>query len=240
MTGRSIVLEIATGAGPARVDLDIVAGDQLLVIGHGAGGEVSAPDLLAVRQACLARGISVARVTQPYRVAGRRAPPAAAVLDRAWTEVCQVLRRRTALTSKAVFFGGRSSGARVACRCATAAAAGGPGGGPAGRQLAGVLALAFPVHPPGKPEKSRLAELLSVPVPVLVIQGDRDPFGHPGPVPPPGLAEPSGRTRLSGESAALWTVATVRGDHSLRQSAPEVGQLVADWIGCIGLRSNLN
>jgi predicted alpha/beta-hydrolase family hydrolase len=180
-------LMVDTPSGPAQVDLDRPARGVrgLLVLGHGAGGGVDAPDLLAVRDAALDLGMAVARVTQPYRVAGRRAPVPAARLDQAWITVLADLRRKRGLARVPLVVGGRSSGARVACRTATVCGAD------------AVVALAFPVHPPGKPDRSRLDELDAVTVPVLVIQGDRDPFGMP----------PRRRGRR---------VVTVAGDHSLR------------------------
>ncbi|MEV4480583.1 alpha/beta hydrolase family protein [Micromonospora coxensis] len=164
--------ELDTPRGPARVQTDLPAGPPvaLLVLGHGAGGDVDAPDLVAVRDAVVGAGVAVARVTQPYRVAGRRAPAPAGHLDEAWTAVLSVLRGR--FPGVPLLVGGRSSGARVACRSATAVGA------------AGVVALAFPLHPPGRPERSRAAEL-STGLPTLVVNGDRDPFGVPaaqGPV----------------------------------------------------------
>jgi hypothetical protein len=139
----------------------------LLVLGHGAGGDVDVPDLTAVREAVLGAGVAVARVTQPYRVAGRRSPPAAPHLDQAWTAVLAALRAdRPDLAGVPLVAGGRSSGARVACRTATTTGA------------AGVVALAFPLHPPGRPERTRAAELATG-VPTLVVNGDRDPFGVP-------------------------------------------------------------
>lgn len=201
-------LTIATPVGPASVDLDTAADARtLLVIGHGAGGSVQAPDLLAVRDACLASGISVARVTQPYRLAGRRTPPPAASLDAAWRAVIVSLGRRKATSGLNFVYGGRSSGARVACR-ASADELVRP-------RPVGVLALAFPLHPPGKPEKSRLPELAGVPVPVLVVQGLSDPFGMPEPAP--------GRT-----------VAQLPGDHALKGQAGRVGELAAQWISTLG------
>ena len=168
-------LTIATPAGDAGVTLEQATGARrLLVVGHGAGGSVHTPDLVAIRNACLAAGISVARVTQPYRLAG---------LD--------------------FVYAGRSSGARVACRTAADPAV-------TPRPIA-VVAVAFPVHPPGRPEKSRLSELAGVPQPVLVVQGRSDPFGMPEPAP--------GRT-----------VRQVAGDHSLKGSAAEAGRLVAEWL----------
>jgi predicted alpha/beta-hydrolase family hydrolase len=123
---------------------------------------VDAPDLLAVRDAALAASVEVARITQPYRVAGRRAPAPAGQLDTAWIEVLSTL----ATKGRPLIIGGRSSGARVACRTALAVGA------------VGVIALAFPLHPPGRPDRSRAAELATG-VPTLVVNGDRDPFGIP-------------------------------------------------------------
>ncbi|GIJ42906.1 alpha/beta hydrolase family protein [Micromonospora andamanensis] len=157
---------IDTPRGPARVDTDHPSGPPraLLVLGHGAGGGVDAPDLIGLRDAAVPAGLVVARVTQPYRVAGRRAPAPAGHLDEAWSAVLAVLRLRHPGVPLVV--GGRSSGARVACRTATAVAA------------VGVVALAFPLHPPGRPERSRAGELMTG-LPTLVVNGDRDPFGVP-------------------------------------------------------------
>ena len=137
--------------------------------------------------AALAAGVHVAQVEQPYRVAGRRAPAPAAQLDAAWLAVVAAVR--AALPGLPVLVGGRSSGARVACRTASAVGA------------VAVLCLAFPVHPPGRPEKDRLAELAEPTVPVLVVQGERDPFGRPPPAP--------GRE-----------VVLLAGDHSLKAGSP--------------------
>ena len=158
--------EIETPRGPAAVRITEPAGHavSLLVLGHGAGGGVDAPDLAALHDAAVAASVLVALVTQPYRVAGRRAPAPAAQLDEAWTAVL----RQLGVPDLPLIVGGRSSGARVACRTATALGA------------AGVLCLAFPLHPPGKPEKTRVAEL-PADLPTLVLNGDRDPFGVPAP-----------------------------------------------------------
>jgi predicted alpha/beta-hydrolase family hydrolase len=200
-------LTVATPAGEAQVALDLVPGaSRLLVIGHGAGGSVQSPDLLAVRTACLAAGISVARVTQPYRLAGRRTPPAAPILDGAWAAVVATLGRRKALAGCEFIYAGRSSGARVACRTAADPAV-------LPRPIA-VVAVAFPLHPPGRPDKSRLPELAGVPQPVLVVQGRSDPFGMPEPAP--------GRT-----------VHQVAGNHSLKGSTAEAGRLVVDWLAAL-------
>ncbi len=171
-----------------------------LVLGHGAGGGLGAPDLGAATRAAQGTGFSVALVEQPYRVAGRRSPAPARALDAAWLDVLAQLRE-VSLPGLPLVVGGRSAGARVACRTADATGA------------AAVLCLAFPLHPPGRandPSKSRLLELDAVRVPVLVIQGERDPFGMP--------PEAPGRQ-----------VVRVPGDHSLRNSAP-VEAAVAAWL----------
>ncbi|MEW2358497.1 alpha/beta family hydrolase [Spirillospora sp. NPDC029432] len=159
-------MEIVTALGPAEVTLDEpVDPEFLLVLTHGSNGGVDAPDLLAVRAVALGLGGAVARVLQPFRAAGRRAPGAPAKQDAAWLEVVAALRERFGPVP--LVQGGRSNGARVACRTAAAAGA------------AGVVALAFPLHPPGKPEKSRVDELRGAGVEVLVVSGERDPFGIP-------------------------------------------------------------
>ncbi len=158
---------LATQHGDARVLVDQpakrVKGTALLF--HGAGGDTTAPVLLAVRDALLADGWTVARLDQPYRVAGRRAPAPAPQLDAVALLAVQAVRGNGPL-----LLAGKSSGARVACRIAAAARA------------AGAVALGFPLHPPGRPERSRAAELLGAGVPVLVVQGTRDPFGSPADV----------------------------------------------------------
>lgn len=202
-------LEVDTPSGPAWADVDAVGGAPAVVmIGHGAGGSVETPDLLAVRDAVVAVGVSVARITQPYRVAGRRAPAPAPRLDEAWLAVHAALRRRRGWRAVVFVHAGRSSGARVACRCAGTAGA------------AAVVALAFPVHPPGRPEKSRVEELAAVRVPLLVVQGDRDAFGQP----PTDL--------FDGVTRAL---VRVRGDHALKAAPGEVGAAVAAFLIGLGL-----
>lgn len=193
-------LEIETERGVAWADVDQPA-DQpraLLLLGHGAGGTVEAPDLLAAAEAALSVGVSVARVTQPYRVAGRRGMPPHPTLDRPWLEVSAELARRH--PSLPQIFGGRSAGARVACRTALAG------------EAVAVVCLAYPVHPPGKPEQSRLDELDAVRVPVLVVQGDRDAFGMP--------PRRRGRTLVVAEGA----------DHSLKKGLDDVHRGVTKFL----------
>jgi predicted alpha/beta-hydrolase family hydrolase len=160
VSGTCVVEEVPTPVGPARLVSEGAPGRATLVLGHGAGGGVEAPDLLAVRDAALDVGLRVVRVEQPWRVRGRRVAEAPPRLDLAWTCVLAGL-------PGPLVVGGRSAGARVACRTAPQVGA------------VGVLALAFPLHPPGRPDRSRLPELQAVGVPRLVVQGDRDPFGIP-------------------------------------------------------------
>ncbi|MDA0564562.1 alpha/beta hydrolase [Streptomonospora sp. S1-112] len=166
-------MEIETPRGPARVELEVPgtgAPRYLLALTHGAGGGVDAPDIAAVSAAAVAQGAAVARITQPYRVAGRRMPgPATGPQDEAWRSVVEQVRARPELAGAPLVLGGRSNGARVACRTAAAL------------EAAAVVALAFPLHPPGKPERSRAGELRGAGVPTLVVNGDRDPFGVPDP-----------------------------------------------------------
>jgi predicted alpha/beta-hydrolase family hydrolase len=186
---------LETPHGQARVHLrEVDTPRAALVLGHGAGGGVESPDLQGAANAALEAGLTVALVEQPYRVAGRRAPAPAAQLDAAWVSIVSQLP----FEGLALIAGGRSSGARVACRTAADVGA------------SAVLCLAFPVHPPGRPEKSRLDELDAVEVPTLVVQGERDPFG----LPPPG---------------PLRTVVTVAGTHSLRSSGT-IAAAVSDWL----------
>jgi uncharacterized protein len=193
------VVDVETPRGPARVHLEPVEEPRgALVLGHGAGGGVQAPDLVAAAAAAREAGFAVALVEQPYRVAGRRSPPPAAHLDEAWIAVVEYLRR-TSFSGLPLVTGGRSAGARIACRTAGATGA------------AGVLCLAFPLRPPGRPNApSRLDELEAAGVPVLVVQGERDPYG----LPPPG---------------ALREVVLVPGTHTLRAAAP-IAAAVQEWL----------
>lgn len=164
-------MEIITGGGVARAELDgdTEAPKFLLALTHGAGGGIEAPDLLAARDAALGLGALVARVIQPYRVRGARAPGSAVRQDAAWVEIAAAL---TGLAPGVPLVqGGRSNGARVACRTA----------GTVGARA--VIALAFPLRPPGAAGQSRVAELRAARAggaAVLVVNGERDPFGIPG------------------------------------------------------------
>jgi predicted alpha/beta-hydrolase family hydrolase len=202
--GAVSALEIETPKGPARVHLHAVdAPVGALVLGHGAGGGVDAPDLVVATDAAREEGFTVALVEQPYLVAGKRSSPAPASLDAAWTAVVEELRGGE-LDGLALVAGGRSAGARVACRTAAESGA------------IAVLCLAFPVHPPGKPEKTRMAELEAVEVPTLVVQGDRDQFGMPD----------AGRNRI---------VVTVSGNHSLRKDHDAIAEAIRGWLpGVVG------
>jgi predicted alpha/beta-hydrolase family hydrolase len=199
------VLELDTPHGPARAHLHSTDEPRAaLVLGHGAAGGVEAPDLVAATKAAHSEGISVALIEQPYRVAGRRSPARAPQLDAAWIAVVEHLRAGE-LAGLPLIVGGRSMGARVACRTAEATGA------------AGVLCLAFPLEPPrraGKPPQSRLAELDAVTVPTLVVQGERDRFG----MPPPGPSR---------------QVVTVPGDHGLKADPEAVTAAVRAWLSSV-------
>ncbi|MFF0741491.1 alpha/beta family hydrolase [Streptomyces sp. NPDC004111] len=165
------VVGVETGAGEARVHwYRAKRAWGVLALGHGAGGGVEARDLRALAEALPGEGIGVALVEQPWRVAGKKLAPAPKTLDTGWRGIWPLLAEE----GLPVFAGGRSAGARVACRTAAELGA------------AGVVALSFPLHPPGKPEKSRLAELTGAGVPTLVVQGGNDPFGRPAEFPPLG------------------------------------------------------
>jgi predicted alpha/beta-hydrolase family hydrolase len=188
------VIDVETSVGTARVHLHPAgSGKGALVLGHGAGGGVQAPDLVAVTRAAAELGIDVALVEQPYRVLGRRSPPPAPRLDTAWREVVERLRAQE-LAGLPLVAGGRSSGARVACRTADAVGA------------AGVLCLAFPLEPPGG-RPSRLAELDAVKVPVLVVQGEHDRFGIPPSAPGRSVVVVSGDHALRKDVAAIEAAA---------------------------------
>ena len=204
-------LEIDTPFGTANAHLNSADEPRAaLVLGHGAGGGVQAKDLVAVARVAHSVGMSVALVEQPYRVAGRRAPAPAHQLDAAWTAVVDDLVAGE-LHRLTLVVGGRSLGARVACRTAEATGA------------VGVLCLAFPLQPPRRsgttPAQSRLPELDAVTVPTLVVQGTRDPFGIP----------PATKRRA---------VVQVAGDHSLRTDLGAVGEAARAWLLRVVLESH--
>jgi len=189
-------LDLDTPHGPARAHVHPVDKPRLaVVLGHGAGGGVTAKDLVKATEAANESGASVALIEQPYKVAGRRSPAPAAQLDAAWIAALEQLP----FEGLPLISGGRSAGARVACR--TAAATG----------VTGVLCLAFPLHPPGRPEKSRLDELEQVEVPVLIVQGASDPFGMP----------PAGPNR---------EIVTVPGNHGLTGDLGALAEAVTGWL----------
>ncbi|MCA1656238.1 MAG: alpha/beta hydrolase [Actinobacteria bacterium] len=203
---------VPTPVGEARAHLTLPAGEAparaALVLGHGAGGGVGTPDLLAAQRAALGVGLAVALVEQPYRVAGRRSPPSAPRLDLAWTSIVRWLVAHQ-LRGCSVVVGGRSSGGRVACRTARVTAA------------RGVLCLAFPLQPPARAASPRIApsrqpELDGAGVPVLVVQGRNDRFGMPRGAP--------GRE-----------VFVVEGDHGLKRDAPRIGEGVSRWLRSLAL-----
>jgi predicted alpha/beta-hydrolase family hydrolase len=196
-------IRIETPKGEAEAERHEVAGARAaLVLGHGAGGGVGAPDLQVARDVALAEGVSVALVTQPYRVAGKSSQPAASTIDTAWVAAVEHLAAE-ALEGMALVVGGRSAGARVACRTAAAAGA------------AAVLCLAFPLEPPQRKDgtrgPSRLPELDGVSVPTLVVQGESDRFGMP----------PDGPNR---------EVVAVAGDHGLKKDLAAVAEAIRGWL----------
>ena len=205
-------VEVETASGPARLTVRHPAGRArgTLVLGHGAGGGIEAPDLVAVTAAAVADGWRVGLVEQPWRVAGKRVAAAPPRLDEAWLAVLETLAERdrgTRRTTRPLVVGGRSAGARVACR--TAAATGADA----------VLCLAFPLHPPGRPESSRAGELAVGSAggrPVLVVQGRRDAFGTPDDV-----------RSVAGSQIAVLAVG---GDHALRAELGAVTAGVVEWL----------
>ena len=198
------VVSVDTPHGTAKAHLDLVdRPSAALILGHGAAGGVASGDLVAVRDMALSAELNVALVEQPYRVAGRRSPAPAHQLDVAWKAVVEQLRD-VEFEGLPLVVGGRSLGARVACRTAAVTGA------------VGVVCLAFPLQPPRRrgsaaPATSRLPELEAVTVPTLVVQGERDLFG----IPP---------------AAPLRTVVEVPGDHSLRADPAAVASAVAHWL----------
>ncbi|MFG2298783.1 alpha/beta family hydrolase [Streptomyces sp. NPDC048603] len=201
---------VGTPAGEARITWYTARPARLvLALGHGAGGGIEARDLQALAAALPALGVTVALVEQPWRVAGKKVAAAPKVLDQGWHGLWPALLE----PGLPVVAGGRSAGARVACRTA------------AGLGAAGVLALAFPLHPPGRPEKSRAEELTGAGVPTLVVQGGRDAFGRPGEF-------PEGAFELVEVEAADHGMAVPKKAALTQERALElITGAVADWLG---------
>jgi predicted alpha/beta-hydrolase family hydrolase len=200
-----MTIEFDTAQGLAKAQVTDGGLRGTLVLGHGAGGGIGSADLVEVTTEAAAAGWRVVRVEQPWRVAGRRIAVAPPKLDEAWTAVLARLRTDGVLAGPLVL-GGRSAGARVACRTAAA------------EQADGVLALAFPLHPPGRPEKSRATELTGVTVPICVVQGETDAMGRPEAI----AAVLSGRANAS--------VYAVAGDHALKKDVHVVAAAAMNWL----------
>jgi predicted alpha/beta-hydrolase family hydrolase len=212
-------LAAPTSFGPGRLVVDAAANPHaVLWLGHGAGGGIGAVDLAALAAVLPGQGITVVRHEQPWRVAGRRVAARPETLDVAWRETAPLVEQIA--DGLPVVVGGRSAGARVACRTAASVGA------------VAVVCLAFPLHPPGRPEKSRLSELLTPEVPVLVLQGERDTFGSFATL----TAEVSKRRNIR-------VVAVPGADHGMKVlassplNAHDVAELVtssvADFIGVV-------
>jgi len=194
-------IEVETSAGIGWIALDRPPNARgVLALTHGAGGGVGSADLRAVRDAATAQGIAVALITQPYRVAGKATPPRPPVQEPPWLELIAALQKRRGFANLPLVVGGRSNGARLACRTAAACGA------------SAVVALAYPLHPPGRPDVSRLDELEMPTVSVLVVQGDRDSFGMPEPGP--------GRVVVVIEGA----------DHSLKKGLAKISESVVSFV----------
>jgi len=198
---------VPTPLGDAKLLVNVAADPQAtVVLGHGAGGGTNARDLTALAKALPAAGVTVVRVEQPWRVAGRRVAPRPPILDQGWLAALQAVDATGPL-----LLGGRSAGARVACRTAVQVGA------------AGVICLAFPLHLPGRPERSRLGELTGAGVPTLVVQGERDTFGRPDEF-------PSGPYHLVSVPNADHSMAVPTG-YDQKAALALVVDTVSAWLG---------
>ncbi|MFJ7997987.1 alpha/beta family hydrolase [Streptomyces sp. NPDC096310] len=217
---------VDTPAGDARITWHPAPRPRLvLALGHGAGGGIEARDLRALAAALPPLGVTVALVEQPWRVAGKKVAPAPATLDTGWRALWPALAERE--PGLGLVAGGRSAGARVACRTAR------------GLGARAVLALSFPLHPPGRPEKSRAAELLGSGVPTLVVQGGNDPFGRPAEFPGGPAAGPGG-----GPVRGYGLLEVPYGDHSFAvpkraplgqdEALETITEGVAAWLDGLG------
>ncbi|MER6713947.1 alpha/beta family hydrolase [Streptomyces sp. NPDC006129] len=205
---------VETEAGTARITWHRAEQARLvLAVSHGAGGGIEARDLKALAGVLPAHGVTVARVEQPWRVAGKKLAPAPRTLDTGWRGIWPAL----AGPGLPVISGGRSAGARVACRTATELGA------------HAVLALSFPLHPPGKPEKSRAGELLGSGVPTLVVQGGNDPFGKPGEFPAGG-----GYELVEVPYGDHGFAVPKRAEISQDEAVAVITDAVVEWTGSLG------
>ncbi len=219
---RLSVRAVGTPLGPARVQVarppaGAAGAGPLgtLLLGHGAGGGIGAADLQAVARRAAGAGWVVGLVEQPWRVAGRKVATPPPQLDVGWTAVVQALRAGRGRLPEPFVFGGRSAGARVACRLA----------GPL--DAVAVVTLAFPLHPPGRPDRSRVAELagaLAAGRPVLAVQGERDPFGSPEEL------RVAVRAAQPARVARLLELVAVPGDHGLKGSAGAAADAVQAFL----------
>jgi predicted alpha/beta-hydrolase family hydrolase len=201
-------VDVPTSLGAGRLVVDAAESPRaLLWLGHGAGGGIGAVDLAALAARLPAQGITVVRYEQPWRVAGRRVASRPAALDIAWVETAQSIEQLA--DGLPLVVGGRSAGARVASRTAASVGA------------VAVVCLAFPLHPPGRPEKSRLDEMLTPEMPVLVLQGERDTFGNAATV----AAEAAGR-------ANIRVIPVPGADHGMKMlaSSPLTARDVAELV----------
>ncbi|AKZ58048.1 Esterase/lipase/thioesterase family protein [Streptomyces ambofaciens ATCC 23877] len=207
---------VETDTGPARVTWHPAKRPRLVLgLSHGAGGGIEARDLRALAAVLPTHGVTVALVEQPWRVAGRKLAPAPKTLDAGWRGIWPAL----AAPGLPVISGGRSAGARVACRTAAELGA------------RAVLALSFPLHPPGKPEKSRAEELLGAGVPTLVVQGGNDPFGRPEEFP----GAPEGTYGLIEVAHGDHGFAVPKRAETTQERALEViTDGVVEWVGSLG------
>ncbi|QCX78998.1 Alpha/beta hydrolase family protein [Streptomyces sp. YIM 121038] len=225
---------VETDAGTARITWHPAERPRaVLAVGHGAGGGIEARDLQAIAAVLPAHGVTVALVEQPWRVAGKKVAPAPKTLDTGWRGLWPALAK----PGLPVIAGGRSAGARVACRTATELGA------------AAVLALSFPLHPPGRPERSRADELLGAGVPTLVVQGGNDPFGKPAEFPgiEGGRARRDGTRAVVGDGWAYDLVEVPFGDHSFavpkradigqEEAVKRITDAVVAWTAATGMLS---
>lgn len=195
------VTDIETTAGLARAHIYPVPHGvprASIVLGHSAGAGLQSPELVAVAQDLPGFGIEVVLVEQPWLVAGRRVADPAAKLDSSWVQAVSALRR-SGVGLRRLVVGGRSAGARVACRTVLSTKA------------EAVVAFAFPLRNPRNREASRAGELAAAAavVPVTVIQGTRDAYGEPADV----------ATSAAELGQRVLTIAVPFADHSFALSA---------------------